>query len=265
MVIEPDLAVELLVRTAATAAVVILVVQLAARAGPAIGGVIAGLPIVLGPGYFFLLREQPPAFVADAATGSLISLSATQIFLFVYIVAAARFAPLTTLVLAALAWGLAAAFLGLFDPGIVFGSLSFALVTLVARNIGRSFVTPVLPAKVRRSHGLTLLRGIAAGLLVGLVSLGSSAFGTVLAGALMAFPIGFSAIGLSLHRDLGAAMAARTAHASLYGLTSLAAFCVTLALSLELLGATAAFLLSLAMSGVTTMIGLALTRRFGSA
>jgi hypothetical protein len=263
-VIDPQLVIELLVRTLATAAVVILVVQIAAKAGPAVGGVVAGLPIVLGPGYFFLLREQPPAFVADAATGSLLSLSATQIFLFVYIVAAARFAPFATLALAALAWSLAAAFLGLFDPGLVFGSLSFMLVTLAARTIGRSFVKPVLPSKAGRARGLLLLRGIAAGLLVGLVSLGSSTFGTVFSGALMAFPIGFSAIGLSLHRDLGAAMAVRAAHAGLYGLTSLAVFCVTLALSLAPLGATLAFFLSLAMSGVTTMIGLALTRRFGS-
>lgn len=262
---EPQLLIELLVRTLATAGIVILVVQFAAKAGPAVGGVVAGLPIVLGPGYFFLLREQPADFVADAATGSLISLSATQVFLFVYIVAAARFPPFATLALAALAWGVAALFLGRFDPGLTFGILSFAIVTFAARSIGRSFVRPVLPTKARRAHALLLLRGIAAGLLVGLVSVGSSAFGTALSGALMAFPIGFSAIGLSLHRDLGAAMVARTAHASLFGLSSLAVFCVTLALSLGPLGSTAAFLLSLAMSCATTMIGLALTRRFGSA
>ena len=256
---------ELLVRTLATAAIVISVVLVAARAGPAIGGVLVGLPIVLAPGYFFLLREQSADFVAHAATGSLVSLSATQVFLFVYIVAARRLAPVTTLALAALAWAGASFLLGLFGPGLVAGSLCFAFVTVVARRIGRGCVVPVAPASPRRAFALLILRGVVAGLLVAVVSLSSSAFGTVLSGALMAFPVGFSAIGFSLHRDFGAAMAARTAYASLYGLTSLAVFCLALALALGHLPSPHAFFLALAMSVATTMIGLALTRRFGAA
>lgn len=258
-------AVDLFVRTCATAAIVISIILVAARAGAAVGGVLAGLPIVLAPGYFFLLREQSAGFVIDSATGSLVSLSATQVFLFVYIVTARRLPPAATLALATLAWATTSLFLGFFEPGLTGGLLCFAVITMLAGNAGRRFVTPVAPAQPRRRLGLILLRGCLAGMLVAVVSLASSAFGTVVSGALMAFPIGLSAIGFSLHRDFGAAMAARTAHASLYGLASLAVFCVALAVTLGHLPPALAFILSLAMSVTTTIICLTLTRRFGMA
>ena len=53
------------------------------RLGPAVGGALAGLPIVLGPGFFFLMREAEAGFVAQAATALLgdvkPALSATRI------------------------------------------------------------------------------------------------------------------------------------------------------------------------------------------
>lgn len=255
---------ELLIRAVATAAIVLLVVEFATRAGPVAGGILAGLPIVLGPGYFFLLRDQPPAFVADAALGSLVSLSATQMFLLGYVIASTFFGPPATLALAASAWALSAALLTMFDPGLAVGILLFAVAMGTARMLGRRFVGTSPLTTRGKPRRLILPRAVAAGLLVSLVSLSSSTLGTSVSGALMAFPIGFSAIGYSLHRDHGATMVARTAHASLYGLISLAVFCVTLFVALtadELFDPTGAFLLSLAMSCLTTMMGFSFTRR----
>ena len=254
--------VEFLVRVAGTGAIVILVVELAARAGPAFGGIFAGLPIVLGPGYFFLLRDQPLAFVVDSALLSLLSLTATQMFLLIYVIAPARLAPLSTLALAATVWILTALLLGAIEPGIATGGVSFALATLLAWRLGRGFVRPQAGRAGRRSF-LLLLRGLAAGLLVGLISILSSTFGSRLSGALLAFPIGFATIGLSLHRDLGVIAVTRTAHASLFGMTSLAVFCITLALVLQPLGASIGFLLAIAMSVGSAAFALALTRRLG--
>src|SRR5690606_39456127 len=81
---------ELLVRVCATGFVVVFVAWLAARLGPVAGGILVGLPIVLAPGFFFMLREQPPAFVAAAAAGALFSLAGTQVFLGAYVAAASR-------------------------------------------------------------------------------------------------------------------------------------------------------------------------------
>ncbi|WP_282024965.1 hypothetical protein [Limimaricola cinnabarinus] len=255
--------VEFLVRVAGTGAIVILVVELAARAGPAFGGIFAGLPIVLGPGYFFLLRDQPLAFVVDSALLSLLSLTATQMFLLIYVIAPARLAPVSTLALAATVWILTALLLGAVEPGIATGGVSFALATLLAWRLGRGFVRPQAGRAGQRSFLLLLLRGLAAGLLVGLISILSSTFGSRLSGALLAFPIGFATIGLSLHRDLGVIAVTRTAHASLFGMTSLAVFCITLALVLQPLGASIGFLLAIAMSVGSAAFALALTRRLG--
>lgn len=256
---------EFLVRVAMTAIIVIVVVELAARAGPAFGGIIAGLPIVLGPGYYFMLREQPPAYVADAVLLSLAALTATQIFLLTYVLAPARLSPLPTVALAAFLWIVTIMLLGTVEPSLLTGALSFVVVTPVAWLIGRGFLGPVAGLQGRRSYRLLLMRGIAAGILVGIVSLLSSEFGSRVSGALFAFPIGFATIGLSLHRDLGAITVARTAHASLLGMTSLAVFCIAMTLGVEPLGATAGFLLALVMSLGSATLGLVATRYLGAA
>src|SRR5690606_18972202 len=85
--------VPLLIRMAATAFVVIGVAVAVGRLGPIVGGALAGLPIVLGPGFLFLAMQAPPDFAASAAAYSLLSLCATQLFLLAYIVAARRAGP----------------------------------------------------------------------------------------------------------------------------------------------------------------------------
>lgn len=245
---------EFLVRVSATAFVVVFVAWLAARLGPVVGGVVVGLPIVLAPGFFFMLREHDPAFVALGAAGALFSLSGTQVFLGVYVAAALRLRPLTATLAAAVGWVVAVIPLACLPQSPLAGAALFVAVTIFLRIVTRRLLPPVPQDPTATRWSLLLMRAIAAGLLVGAVTLAASQLGAPVAGALMAFPIGFCVILLSLNLDHGRAIAARTAHAGLLGVTSLAVFTLSLAILLQFLSPWSAYLGSLAASLATTML-----------
>lgn len=55
---------KLATRMIATALIVIVVALAVGRLGPLIGGTLAGLPIVLGPGLYFLIGRSSQEFIA---------------------------------------------------------------------------------------------------------------------------------------------------------------------------------------------------------
>lgn len=256
---------DFLVRMASTAVVVVFITWIAARLGPRIGGVLIGLPIVLAPGFFFMLRDHTSDFVGSSASGALYSLAATQIFLGAFVVASKRLGALPALGCAILAWcALAFPFASLPHHPVA-GAGLFALATILARRIGRRFVhTSKLPPSPTR-WSLLILRGLAAGVLVGCVTFAASRLGASLSGTLLAFPIGFCVILLSLRLDQGPEMASQTAHAGLVGVIGLAGFCLVLAVASRLIEPWPAFgaalLASVAITtGLTVM---AQSRRTG--
>lgn len=253
---------EFLIRVFATAFVVVFVAWLAARLGPLVGGIVVGLPIVLAPGFFFLLREQPASFVALTATGALFSLAGTQVFLGAYVAAVSKLNPAAATLAAAAGWCAAVVPLAILPQSPWAGAALFVAVTIAVRlSCGRLLPQDARPAAATR-WSLLIARGAAAGLLVGAVTLAASRLGASLAGTLLAFPVGFCVILLSLNLDHGAAMAARTAYAGLIGVGSLAAFCLTLALTLGWLPPWTAYLFSLAASlAATALAGLATRTR----
>ena len=115
-----DLSVQLLpiaARVVATAIVVMGVSLLVQHAGPALGGIAAGLPIVMGPGFFFLIGHHPPDFLHDAAVATLMALVATLIFVACFIVVAKRAGPFASVGAAILAWCVVAAVTGMHTRG----------------------------------------------------------------------------------------------------------------------------------------------------
>jgi hypothetical protein len=248
-------------RMLGTAFVVIAISWVSVRAGPRIGGVIVGLPIVLAPGLGFMLLDQSGDFVAAAAAGALYSLAATQAFLLVFVALAQRSGPFASVAGAALAWLSLAIPLSLFPHPPLLGALLFAAMTITARRIGLFWVSGADATAATTKWGLMALRGILAGILVGAVTLGASVLGTGFSGALMAFPIGFTVIAVSLHLDHGGAFAAQTAYAGLTGMTSLAIFCLCLALLLRDLPGGMAFALALAASVLATVVMTMMARR----
>src|SRR5690625_7440058 len=81
---------ELLTKVFTTAFVVIAIALAVGQFGPIIGGALAGLPIVLGPGFYFLLGRAAAGFVSETAVYSVLSICATRMFTLAYIVVGAR-------------------------------------------------------------------------------------------------------------------------------------------------------------------------------
>lgn len=256
--------VQLLTRMTATAFVVIAIATAVGRFGAVIGGALAGLPMVLGPGFFFLMLQASPDFVSEAAAYSLLSLCAAQVLLLAYIAAADRAGPLPALLTALGAWAAAAVLLQLFPPQPLAGLALFAVVTLAARKLGAAFVRPAQTSARADRFGLLLLRGLLAGLLVAFVTAGASKLGATGSGLLLGFPIGYTVLSITIHEQFGAETAAATLHSALLGTISLAGFCATLALAMPVLSPASAFLLALAVS-VAITVGLVLRSRFGPA
>lgn len=250
---DPLIWAEFVIRMAGTAFVVIAISWIAVRLGPTIGGVVVGLPIVLAPGLGFMLLDQSPNFVADAAAGALFSLSATQAFLLAFVILSGTAGPFLSVAGGASAWLVLALPLGLVQHPPLVGAVMFGAITLAARRIGRRWVSGRDARAAGTNWGLLILRGLLAGLLVGCVTLGASVLGAGFSGALMAFPIGFTVIAISLHLDHGGCFAGQTAYAGLTGLSSLATFCLCLTLFLRHLPAGLAFALALAASVLATL------------
>lgn len=236
------------IRMGATAAVVIGVALAVGRLGPAVGGRLAGLPIVLGPGFLFLMRQAPADFVAEAATHAILSLAATQLFLLTYVALARRAPPLGALLAAVGVWTLAALALGALSPGPLAGAALFAAVTLLAWAAGRAFVRAAPRRGGAENPRLLLVRGLLAGLLVAVVTVLAGRLGPGTAGLLMAFPVGYTVLSVTLHERLGADLAAATLHSAILGTVSLAGFCGTLAVAAPVWPAAGAFLAALTVS-----------------
>ncbi|WP_416140576.1 hypothetical protein ACM26W_09475 [Halomonas sp. HK25] len=61
----------LLLKLLATSTIVVGVALAVGKLGPRLGGILAGMPVILGPGYFFMLQEQPAPFVQDGVLATL--------------------------------------------------------------------------------------------------------------------------------------------------------------------------------------------------
>lgn len=249
-----------LVRVLATAGIVLGVTVLVARLGPRIGGVVAGLPIVVGPGLFFLALDEPPAYVAQAAVFTLVSLSATQSFVLGFALSARRCSPGVALLWAFGAW--AATALALMPVNLDAWS-AFALFVaaavfawLVIGRLGvREFSRP-------RSGGLAslLLRAGLAGLLVGATTLASARLGAHLSGILLAYPVGMTVIAYTIHQRDGPETLIGVMRAVSLGTISIASFGFVTAVTMEAWGAPASLSAALVASLAVTASFLAAAR-----
>lgn len=219
----------LVVRMATTAFVVIAVAWAVGRFGPIIGGALAGLPMILGPGFYFLIAQAPADFVRQSAAYALLSLCATQLFVLAYIVCANRLPPIISLSFAVFTWIVAALLLRSLPAQPMIGIVLFAFVTVFCLRVGGRFAMAEASTKGHAGFGLLLIRGVLAGLLVAIVTTASAWLGPAGAGLILAFPIGYTVIAVTIHQTLGSASVIATLQSALLGTSSLAGFCATLA------------------------------------
>lgn len=216
-------------RMTATALVVIFISWAVSRFGSIIGGTLAGIPIILGPGFYFLIGQTTDIFVMQTAAYALLSLCATQLFLLSYIATARKNLPYFSLACATITWLIVASVLKLFPAQPIFGILLFIATTLLCLSLARRFTMPEVSSQNKTGAGLLLARGILAGLLVAVVTSMSHWLGPSGAGLLLAFPIGYTIVAITIHQAFGSASLIATLQSALKGTTSLAGFCAVLA------------------------------------
>lgn len=216
-------------RMFATAAIVIAVSWSVGAFGPWIGGALAGLPMVLGPAFFFLIQQASASFVATSASYTLHTLSATQFFLLAYIFAARRLRPLLALCCAFLAWVGIALLCRQLPPWPLLGASLFVLVTWGAVRLSKPLVAERASSAGKASWPILFFRGALAGILVAVVTTSASWLGAASAGILLAYPIAYTVIATTVHERFGVSSVIATLHSGLTGCGSLAVFCFLLA------------------------------------
>ncbi len=81
---------DLALKMALTATIVVIISIVVERSGPFVGALIAALPTAAGAAYIILAFEHPPDFIAASAVGSIVSSAGVAIFALIYTVLAQR-------------------------------------------------------------------------------------------------------------------------------------------------------------------------------
>src|ERR1700760_3608328 len=98
----------LILRMAVAAGFVVSASFIAERSGPALGALVATLPISAGPSYVFLALDHDAAFIAEGALASLPINAATIFLSLTYVLLAQRQSMLVSFTAAIVVWLLCA-------------------------------------------------------------------------------------------------------------------------------------------------------------
>jgi hypothetical protein len=230
----------------------VAVVTLAVRRwGPAVGGWLAGLPIVAGPVLVFYALEQGDAFAAQAAHATLAGLIATVVFAVTYGLCSRRLPWYACMLIGWCAFAAAVVSLYLLEPGIV---LSLVLLT-AATFVGRRLLSRVRSAEPgRRTNGyvgrvpaqpdppdtspgdLLTVRLVATAALVLVLTGLAARLGPAWSGLLNAFPVLTTIVAVFSHAQRGVPAAAAFLHGYLQAIPGFGLFCVVMTIALGSFG-----------------------------
>jgi hypothetical protein len=225
----------------------LLLISLAGRRwGPAVAGWLAGLPVLTGPILFLLALEHGAGFVAAAATVSLSAVFGAVVFILTYARVCARRSPGLSLLSGLASWCCTALLLTLVPPDI-FVSLGIALFALlIAPSLFPRISAPILTAALPKWElPLRMLAGAAVTLAVTTLA---AAIGPSWSGMFAVFPVITIVLSVFSHRTSGPAFAATLLRAMIWGLYSLASFCLALAVLLPQQSVAASFLAAVAIA-----------------
>jgi hypothetical protein len=216
---SPDLTYFILLgfRMAVAAAFVVSASFIAEHSGPAIGALVATLPISAGPAYVFLALDHDSAFVAQGALMSL-PINAATIFLgMTYTLLAQRNNLLVSYGAAAAVWIGIAAIIGSLQwslwGGLLVNAVAFAICTPLMQRYRHARMPPV----ARRWYDVPLRASLVATLVLAVVTL-SGRVGPSISGILALFPAVFSSMMLILHPRIGGPATAAVIANSAWGL-----------------------------------------------
>jgi hypothetical protein len=246
---SPDLAflLMLMLKMAVTAAFVVMASVITERVGPAIGALISTLPVSAGPGYVFLSLDHDAAFIAQAATASLVVNAATGVYALVYAALAQRANQAISIGGGLASWLALVLTIRATEWTLLGAVLANAVVYAICIPLGARFRHVKMPIVTRRWYDVPLRAAMVATLVATLVSV-SGRVGASVSGIIATFPIVFTSLMLILHPRIGGrATAAVVAH-GLWGLVGFGLALTALHLTAEPLGTPAALSLGLAVS-----------------
>jgi hypothetical protein len=227
--------VTLVIKMAVAACFVITATVAAERAGPAIGALIATLPVSAGPAYVFLALDHNPEFISQAALASLALNGSTATYAVAYVLLAQRQPFVIAVPGAFLAWLVSViAFTTLSTTtwiAIVINLIVFPLSFLIVRKYRFARVPPM-----RLRWYDFAMRALLVACLVGAVVGLSFRIGPALTGLLAAFPVVFTSIMIILHNRIGGKAAAAVLASGILGLCGFGLAVLTLHLAAMPLG-----------------------------
>ncbi len=201
---SPDLAfwLALALKMAVTAGFVVAASIVAEKSGPAIGAMIATLPIAAAPSYVFLALDHDTAFIARSALGSLSANAVTGIFSLIYVVLAQRQSLVVSLAAALAVW---------FALAFALSAVGWNIVTVVAFNVAvfavciplvMRYCHVAMPRVMRRWYDMPLRAAMVA-CLVAIVVGTSTKVGPSVTGLLAVFPIVLTSLMLIFQPRIG--------------------------------------------------------------
>jgi len=249
----------LALRMAVSAAFVVGASLITERAGPAIGALVATLPVSAGPAYLFLALDHDDAFIAQSALASLPMNAASVLMILVIVIMAPRFSMPASLATGLAVWFVFAELVRLFDWTFAAGIAANAVALGIAIWLVRPFRAARMPLITRRWYDIPVRAALVATVVATVVT-ASNVLGPRVSGAIALFPVVTSSLVLILMPRIGGKPTAALLANSQWGMIGFAFAVMVIHLAALPLGRAAALCLALA-TGVGWNIGLWLYER----
>jgi hypothetical protein len=232
-------------RMAVAAAFVITASIITERSGPAIGALVATLPVSAGPSYIFLATDHDATFIAQSAIASLPMNAATVLMCLVFVYLARHRGMLPSLAAGLAVWFVFAVLVRSFQWTLLGGILFNVAALAICLPLVQRFRAAKMPLIMRRWFDIPLRAALVAILVATVVTL-SNIVGPRVSGAIALFPVVFTSLILILQPRIGGPATAAVLANGQWGLIGFGASIVVLHLAVLPLGRTAALSLALA-------------------
>ena len=250
----------LVLKMAVTAGFVIAAAMVAERAGPAIGAIVATLPIAAGPAYVFVALDHNSAFISASAIGSIAAHAATAVFSLVFIVLAQSFGMAVSVIGAVGVW---------FAVAFLLREIEWTFLTVVGTNLAIFAVCIALTNRYRyvrmpligRKWYDVPVRAVMVSVLVAAVVGLSGHVGPTVTGLLAVFPIVMTSLMLIFQPRVGGPATAALIANTMWGLVGFSACLFTVHLATVPLGTWGGLTLALAVSVAWNLVLWWLRRR----
>ena len=245
---SPELALILSVglRMAVAAAFVVAASMITERSGPAIGALVATLPVSAGPVYVSLALDHDDAFIAQSALASLPMNAATILMCLVFVPLAQKRSLGVSLAAGIAVWFLFAALVRAFDWTLTAGVVLNVVALGVCLPLVQRFRAAKMPLITRRWYDIPLRAALVAMLVAVVVTL-SNVVGPRVSGVIALFPAVFTSLILILTPRIGGAATGAVLANGQWGLIGFGLAIVVLHLAAQPFGRAAALSLALAM------------------